>query len=417
MQLIDLLVLALAFSTHTADACGVGRVGFRRRPPRKLTPLVIKQYVPNVGEHTDGASGPPRGPIVRYSKGFSRLVPNYNKDIQFADDEGTGVDRIMSQRLRDKLNILAVSVMNQWPGVKLRVVDTWVERKAFKNNSLHYEGRAVDITTDDRQRSKYGMLARLAVEAGFDWVFYEDKKHIHASVKLDPNNGRNTAGCFERSSVVQTRSGSKPISQLNIGEEVLTYDEAENRFEFSPVLTFLDRDPSRKEDFFKLKIETGEQLLLTRYHLIYRHEYDDSASKTYASRVLPGDVIFTRVNGSVVQSKVVSVHVQRSYGVYAPMTASGNIVVNNVVASCYALVNDHSLAHTAFAPLRLFYSSVSWVQRILASIRTNILYSSASPSPAQDAESRIYTKSFLGVHWYARTLYTLFRPRLQAYFP
>lgn len=217
--------------------------------------------------------------------------------------------------------------------------------------------------------------------------------------------------------MVYTKTGDKLISELNIGEEVLAFNELRNRFEYSPVLTYIDRDPSRKEDFFKLKTDNGQQLLLTRYHLVYRHEYDDFASKTYAYRVLPGDIIFTRVNGSVVQSKVVSVHVQRSFGVYAPLTSSGNIVVNNVVASCYALVNDHQLAHTAFAPLRLFYGSMSWMQRKLASIRRNVLHWSEPQTVAQIAESRDYTKSFLGVHWYARTLFFLFRPALDDYFP
>lgn len=91
------VVTVVVMLPDAADACGPGRgIGGPRRS-RKISPLVFKQHVPNVSENTLGASGLEEGKITQNDPKFRDLVPNYNKDIIFKDDEGSGADRLMTQ--------------------------------------------------------------------------------------------------------------------------------------------------------------------------------------------------------------------------------------------------------------------------------------------------------------------------------
>ncbi|MEG0939562.1 MAG: D-Ala-D-Ala carboxypeptidase family metallohydrolase [Comamonas sp.] len=128
------------------------------------------------------ASGAIKKKIKRADPEFANLVSNTNGDIVFKDEEKTGADRMMNTRMKQKLDALATAVAAEWSGVKVRVTEAWDEDNEHAGNSLHYEGRAADLTTSDMDSAKLGRLGRLAVNAGFDWVWYENSAHIHVSV-------------------------------------------------------------------------------------------------------------------------------------------------------------------------------------------------------------------------------------------
>ncbi|KAM3861930.1 indian hedgehog signaling molecule a [Diretmus argenteus] len=298
-------------------------------------------------------------------------------------------------RCKDKLNSLAISVMNMWPGTKLRVTEGWDEDGHHSEDSLHYEGRAVDITTSDRDRNKYAMLARLAVEAGFDWVYYESKAHIHCSVKSEHSVAAKTGGCFPGDAQVSLEGGAtKQMRDLRPGDRVLASSTTDGRgpLLYSPVLSFLDRQLNATKAFYVIGTAAGRSVALTAAHLIFvadgnctgeLSERDDgeetaegssSASKgergpgwggvaalrtVFASEVRPGQCLLTSrgaAGSEATLSAVTHVEVRRSMGLYAPLTQHGSIVVDGVLSSCYAAIDQHHLAHWVLAPLRFFYS-------------------------------------------------------------
>ena len=83
-------------------------------------------------------------------------------------------------------------------GWQLRVQEAYRATGTHASKSLHKHGRALDLTVDTlgdvklthfEKIAAYEALAKMAWQAGFDWVYYENSAgggpHIHASVKGD----------------------------------------------------------------------------------------------------------------------------------------------------------------------------------------------------------------------------------------
>ena len=167
--------------------------------------------------------------------------------------------------------------------------------------------------------------------------------------------------------------GHKSIRDLRPGERVLASSGGDGSGElvYTEVLTFLDRDPVTRKLFYTLQTESGARLSLTAAHLIFVSEGNcsegavpaGSALRTaYAGSTRPGQCVLVsegepgRTHREGHLSRITRVSLREGRGAFAPLTQQGTVVVDGVVASCYAVVDQHSLAHWAFSPLRLMHS-------------------------------------------------------------
>lgn len=204
-----------------------------------------------------------------------------------------------------------------------------------------------------------------------------------------------SGGCFPGDALVTLENGShKPIADLRPGERVLASVGGDSELACSEVLTFLDRDPGTWRLFYSLHTQAGARLTLTAAHLVFVSEGNCSEGAVavrgtlrtvYASDARPGQCMLVAEGGKTRLSRITRVGVRKGKGAFAPLTQHGTLVVDGVLASCYAVVEQHSLAHWAFSPLRLVHS-----------------WTGSARSPGD------------GIHWYPRLLHWLGRMLLDS---
>ena len=157
------------------------------------------------------------------------------------------------------------------------------------------------------------------------------------------------------------------MSDLQVGDSVLTVDE-NNRLVFSPIVLHLHRSPREKGKFLVLRTDTGHSLQLTPQHLVYRKLQSGPEMSTlhtsnikhfravFASDVKKGDFLLVHdMDKGLMSGVVVNVDETNQIGLYAPLTSQGNIVVDDILASCYSDFDSHELQHIAFSPFRWMY--------------------------------------------------------------
>ena len=158
------------------------------------------------------------------------------------------------------------------------------------------------------------------------------------------------------------------MSEVAVGDKIAALDAA-GRLVYSEVLLFLDRNTAETRNFVQIRTASGQLLSITDSHLVQVIKEDrkeecstldataDCYETIFAGNVQVGySVLVQRRDGDddrhFYHDRVIEVSAKQMHGVYAPLTADGTLVVDNVVASAYAVIDSQSIAHAAFGPVR-----------------------------------------------------------------
>lgn len=241
-------------------------------------------------------------------------------------------------------------------------------------------------------------------------------------LSADKSEAVERGGCFPGWARVTVVGGrQKTLSSLASGDRILALSGT-GQVVYSQVLLFLHRDQESRSVFLSLEADGGNRLVVTPHHLVFLDpDCGRDANKyraEFASRARVGDcVLIGTPGGQTETSRIISVSLTESVGVFAPLTEAGTLFVDGVLVSSYALLEDHDLAHWAFGPLRLLHSlnhffggeDVKGKQKAGTQFGTtekvSIRKQNNLSEPLRMKDQEQCSLKTSEIHWYARLLY------------
>ena len=180
---------------------------------------------------------------------------------------------------------------------------------------------------------------------------------------------KETGGCYPASATfVDVAGRRRQMESLLLGEEVQVITN--KGVTSKPVITFIHRQPDLFQEFLQITTLRYKKILkITEDHLIFVEKNGKEAAIP-ARDVKIGDMVYVKVGGKEMLEKdaVQGVSIVFEKGVYAPVTLSGTILVNDVNTSCYFDVLSHVWFHRAMGAARAVYhfspKMAEWISSI-----------------------------------------------------
>jgi len=163
------------------------------------------------------------------------------------------------------------------------------------------------------------------------------------------------ASCFPGSSQIALDDGSfKALSDITIGDRVLVNEH--NVYE--PIIAFMHGEHEGLFGFLAVDVQStvsnsSSTIFISSDHLMFDF---DSGNARFVKSFHIGDRVQLVENGQLVPGEVINIRPTKQKGFYAPLTSSGTIVVDGVLCSNYAVVENHALAHKVMGIYRWWIS-------------------------------------------------------------
>jgi len=157
-----------------------------------------------------------------------------------------------------------------------------------------------------------------------------------------------TVNCFSLDSLVTLSSGHPiSLSTLKKGDLVKSLDDKGEEI-FTHFLGWADKGSSNVGSFLQLATENGSIALTAHHFLMSTPDPAEDPQMKRADEVAEGDFLLAATG----LQKVTSIRRVKRTGTGSPVTMTGDLLVNGVLASNYAHAPSHSSAHLWMTPFR-----------------------------------------------------------------
>jgi hypothetical protein len=160
------------------------------------------------------------------------------------------------------------------------------------------------------------------------------------------------SSCFSKDTLLELETGNTiKINEAKIGDKVLSYSLSKNKLIYSPIIAIPHEENNISTQFIEIKTLSGKSIKMTDCHLIPLLKNDKRKFELLkASDIEINDIIITLDGNEIITSK----EIINENGIYTVVTREDYIVVNNIIASPFAV--SHLLPNFYYNIHKIIYN-------------------------------------------------------------